>query len=214
MTPRFRRAPSFVLLAAAASFAGGVLAAHPAGAEQAPDAMTLTLGQVVMMAKERAPSVHAAFAQIASAEAGVSRSRAAVLPSLNLQGAGTAFTSNGQVIAGGVSSTSSAETYYLGSGSINLQWMLYDFGRTSKAIDAAKTGVKAATLSARATEEVAMAEAAVAFFTLLADDELVRTDETVRADRERVLTVTHTLVEGGYRTPVDETRAKIELDVA
>jgi outer membrane protein TolC len=195
--------------------AATLLATFAARAEPPPPAaVNLTLAQVVAMAKLRAPSVHAAFARIASAEAGVDHSRAALLPSLYLNGNGTAYTTNGQAYSSGIVSTASQDTYFLGAGSLNLQWMLYDFGRTSNAIAAAKSGVSAASLSARATEQIAMAEAAVAFFTLLADDDLVRSAEDARVDREHVLAITHHLVEAGYRPPVDETRAQIGLDVA
>jgi outer membrane protein TolC len=175
---------------------------------------SLTLGDVVAMAKERAPSVHAAFARIASAEAGIDRVAAGRLPSLSLQGSGTAFATNGQVYSGGVVSTASNEWYLVGTGALNLSWNIYDFGHTQAAVDAAKAGVRSATLLARATEQSAMAEAAVAFFSLLADDELVRSSEAARADREHVVTITKHLVEAGYRTPVDATRAQIALDVA
>jgi outer membrane protein TolC len=219
---RGRLAPPLGRLALAVFTAGATTLATPTPtrAQQAPSTgaspkvTSLTLGQVVAMAKERAPAVHAAFAQIASAEAGVDRSRAARLPSLYLQAAGNGFATNGQVFSSGVISSASTEYYVTGSGALNLQWTLYDFGHTGSAIDAAKEGVKAATLSARAVEQTAMAEAAVAFFTLLADDELIQSAEGVRADREHVLGVTHSLVEGGYRTKVDETRAKIGLQVA
>jgi outer membrane protein TolC len=180
----------------------------------APPSTNLTLAQVVAMAKARAPAVHAAFARIASAEAGVDHARAAELPSLYAQGSGTGFGSNGHVYAGGVASVTDTEAYFLGQGTLNLQWTLYDFGHTSAAVDSAKAGVNAATLSARATEQVAMSEAAVAFFTLLADDDLVRSAEASRVDREHVLSITHHLVEAGFRPPVDETRAQIALDVA
>jgi outer membrane protein TolC len=201
-------------LATLAAAIGLVTLATPARGQQSPSVSTLTLAEVVTLAKQRAPSVHAALARIASAEAGVDRARAAHLPSVYLQGAGNGFASNGQVYAGGVVSSASTEYYAVGSGAVNLQWTLYDFGHTSSAIDAASAGVTSARLSARATEQVAMAEAAVAFFTLLADDALIRSAEAARIDREHVVTVTHHLVEAGYRTPVDEMRAKIGLDVA
>src|SRR6202042_1106063 len=106
-----------------------------------------------------------------------------LLPSLSLQGGGTAFASDGQVYSAGLVSSASAETYFVGAATLNLQWTLYDFGRTSSAIDAAAAGVKASSPSARATEQAAMAEAAVAFFPLLADDDLIRSAEAARADR-------------------------------
>ncbi len=158
--------------------------------------------------------VHAAFAKIASAEALVDRARAPWLPTASMQAGGSAYATNGQFVVSGLQSASSDEYYFLGQGTLNLQWMLYDFGRTSAAIDAAGNGVNAARLSAQASQQIAMCEAAVAFFTLLADDDLTRSADEVRADRERVVAMTHHLVEAGYRTPVDEMRAQVGLEDA
>jgi outer membrane protein TolC len=188
--------------------------AQSAPTGEAPATTTMTLGDVVALAKARAPAVHGAFARAASAEAGVDRARAGLLPSLYVQGMGAAFTTNGQVYSNGLVSNASTDSYLVASAALNFQWNVYDFGHTSNTIQAANAGVAAATLSARATEQLAMAEAAVAFFTLLADDELVRAAEAIRADREHLVAITHHLVEAGYRTPVDEARAQIGLDVA
>jgi outer membrane protein len=59
-----------------------------------------------------------------------------------------------------------------------------------------------------------MAEAAVAYFTLLADDGLVQAAEAARADREGVELITRRVVAAGFRPPVDETRAQVGVDVA
>ena len=198
--------------AAAFALAGSLL---PARAFAVTDVRTLSLSEAVTLAKERAPIVHEAFARIASAEASVDHASAFRLPAFWVQGMGAGFTSNGQVYnGGGLSSGAMTESYLMGQGSLNMQWALYDFGHTSSAIDSARAGVRSANLTARASEQAAMAEAAVAFFTLMADDEFLRSTQEVRADRERVLAMTHRLVEVGIRTPVDETRAEVGLDVA
>jgi outer membrane protein len=211
--PRSKRSASRLGPAALAATAV-MLASSAAHAEEPASVRALTLADAVALAKERAPMVHAAFARIATAEATLDRARAPHLPTVAVQGSGTAFASNGVIVANGVQSLDTSQTYLMGQGAVNLQWMLYDFGRTSNAIDAAEAGVSSADHSARVAEQQAMSEAAVAYFTLLADDAFVQSQEEVRADRERVVTVTHRLVEGGYRTSVDEMRAQVELERA
>jgi outer membrane protein TolC len=197
------------------SAAMATLASAPAHAEPIAVPRTLTLSEAVALARDRAPMVREAFARIATADAVVDRTRATRMPALWAQGMGSAFTSNGQVYAGaGLSSGATTESYLLGQGTLNLQWALYDFGRTASSIDAARSGAKAARLTAAANEQIAMAEAAIAFFTLRADDAFLASTEEVRADRARVVAVTHRLVESGIRTPVDEARANVGLEVA
>jgi outer membrane protein len=213
---------SFFRLTLAAALAA--VASREARAQTAPPTRTLTLGEAVSLAKERAPQVHAAFARVATADAMVSRAQATYLPTLSATGTGTAFYSNGTIYTGGLSSGaqgtglpsaySTDDTYLQAQAALNLQWTLYDFGRTSAAVRSAKAGITNATFMARAVEQQAMAEAAVAYYTLLADDDVVQSDKEVLADRERVLGTTHRLAEAGYRTPLDETRAQVAVDVA
>jgi outer membrane protein TolC len=54
----------------------------------------------------------------------------------------------------------------------------------------------------------------VAFYALLADDALIASAREMRAERERVVDITHRLVQSGFRTQVDDTRAQVALDIA
>jgi outer membrane protein len=148
------------------------------------------------------------------AEASVDLAAAMHWPQITLSAGGVALASRGQVYADGLVSPASQETFFAGQAGLNLRWVLYDFGRTSSAVDAANAGARAAKLSARVTEQVAMAEAATAFFTVLANDDLVRSADAVRANRERILTVSRSLTKEGFRGTVDTARAQVALDVA
>jgi outer membrane protein TolC len=183
-------------------------------AQDPPRETVLTLAEAVALAKERAPLVHLAFARVASAEAGLDRSAAARLPTFSASGLGTAYVRDGQVYSSGIVSSTSRETYLAGQSSLHAQWPVYDFGRTSSAIDAAKAGVLSVRLTAEATQQDAMVETAVAFFNLLADSELVRTAQEILTQREQVLAITRRQVESGYRMPVDEIRAQVSVDEA
>jgi outer membrane protein TolC len=184
-------------------------ATAPAGTTRA-----LTLADAIALAKSRAPHVHAAFAKIAAAEASVDRAKAGHLPLLSASGTGTALYSQGPLFVSGLTTTNENVTALSAQAAINLSWTLYDFGRTSAAIDSAHAGMTAASFEAQASEQVAMAEAAVAYYTLLTDAALVRSAEEVRAEREKVLGITRRLTTAGYRSPVDETRAQIQVEIA
>ena len=168
----------FVVLASLTSVAFGLRAplasAQAASQPQAAAPRTLTLAETIVDLGEGS-CAHGARGvrarRFGRSGASTARTRSISSYTVSIQGAGTAFTTNGQIYSGGLVSTASTDTYLLAQGTLNLQWTLYDFGRhVESTIDSAKAGVTAAGLSARASEQRAMAEAAVAFFTLLADD--------------------------------------------
>jgi outer membrane protein TolC len=196
---------------AATLLAGG---AGRAPAQTSSEPQALKLAEAVALARDRSPRVHAALARAAAAAAAVDRSRAGLLPYVALQASGVAFATNGQAYSGGVVSMTTSDGYFVGQGAVNVQWVLWDFGHTSSLTDAARSGVGSASQSTRAAEQVAMAEAAVAYLGLLGDEDFVRSAEEARADREHVLEMTHRMVTGGYRPLVDETRARVALDMA
>jgi outer membrane protein len=109
----------------------------------------LTLVQLTDLALHNNPSTRIAWAQIRSSDAGVELARAGYWPQLTLaydyqrqklpSGAAVATTTTGAI-----ASSSSTETLY--GPSINLSWLLFDFGTRSGNIDAAKYNLTAARL--------------------------------------------------------------------
>jgi outer membrane protein len=176
--------------------------------------LNLTLAQTVILATQRAPVVHAAIAKIASSEAALAHASAPRLPTLQFELGANVFTSQGRVFSDGIVSSPSRETYLVGQSTVALRWTVYDFGRTSNAISAAQAGVASAHLSAEATEQAAIEESATAFFCLLADTDLTLQASAIVGDRQRILAITHRLVESGLRTEADEIRAEVDLDAA
>jgi outer membrane protein len=179
-----------------------------------PPGRRLTLAEAVGIARSNVPLVHAAFARLASAEASVARSRAGYLPTLSATSAGTAFASQGRIFVSGVESSDSDVQLLEAQGGVNLSWTLYDFGHTHSAVAAAGAAASSATCDAQAAQQQAMGQAAVAYYTLLADDEYVEALNQAEAERDRVLTITRALVESAIRSPIDATRAQVAVDVA
>jgi outer membrane protein TolC len=202
------------ILLAAGLLAFAVMAADEASADPPPAGRTLTLVQAAALAKERAPQVHAAAAGVSVADAEVARSRAAVLPAFALQGGGVGFASVGRTYAGGVVTTDQTQLYGVGQATLGVQWLLSDFGKTSSAVDAARSGVQSAIERAREVEQAAISEAAVVYYTVLSDEDLVAGDSEVLRERERTLAITRRSVESGNRAAIDERRAELAVGTA
>ncbi|HEY3644037.1 MAG TPA: TolC family protein [Gammaproteobacteria bacterium] len=112
----------------------------PARAVDAPHfEQPLTLVQLTDLALHNNPATRIAWAQIRSSEAGVELARAGYWPQLTL-----AYDYQRQKLASGTSGTASPETLY--GPSIDLSWLLFDFGTRSGSIDAAKYQLTAAQL--------------------------------------------------------------------
>jgi len=126
-----------VTLPVAASAADGV--ADPPHFEQ-----SLTLVQLTDLALSNNPATKIAWAQVRSSDAGVELARAGYWPQLTL-----AYDFQRQKSASGTTSTASPVTLY--GPSIDLSWLLFDFGTRSGSVDAAKYNLTAAQLDGNQT---------------------------------------------------------------
>jgi TolC family type I secretion outer membrane protein len=113
--------------------------ADPAGLQPPHFDQPLTLVQLTDLALHNNPSTRIAWAQIRSSDAGVELARAGYWPQLTL-----AYDFERQKSASGATGTASPETFY--GPSIDLSWLLFDFGTRSGSIDAAKYNLTAARL--------------------------------------------------------------------
>lgn len=112
-----------------------------AGAMDAPHfEQPLTLVQLTDLALQNNPATRIAWAQIRSSEAGVELARAGYWPQLSL-----AYAYRRQKTASGTSGTTSPESLY--GPSVDLSWLLLDFGARSGSAEAAKYKLTAAQLS-------------------------------------------------------------------
>jgi len=203
-----RRARLTRLVALAAVAAAAVGSADADAAERA-----LTLEDALSLARASAPSVKQAAARVADAEARLSRASAPRVPTVHVAGSGNGFASNGSFLTQGVS-TPTSQTAVWADATLNLTWTLLDFGKTSGAVRGAEAGIDGAKDDLRASAETAMAQAAVAYYTLLGDEALVAAARESLAQRERSLAVTAGLASAGARSPVDWTRARAAVEAA
>lgn len=174
----------------------------------------LTLARAVAIAKADAPAVHVALQRVTAARAELREARSRYWPTLSASLGGSAYASHGTLFASGLQATGTGRTALESRVGLGGRMAVYDFGQTARAVDAAQSSLEAAKLEALAQEEQAMAEAAIAFYTVVADQELSVAALNAQAERERVLAITRRLVSAGIRAPVDELRAQVAVDVA
>jgi outer membrane protein len=175
---------------------------------------SLTLAEAVAIARRDPPTVLAAIARIRAAEAQIPVVRAALLPSLSGSVSGSATITNGTSNSGlMVANQSTSASLTVGTG-FSGRWTIWDFGQTSLNVDAAELNVRAARADAASATRVAVSQAATAYFTALADQELIASAaETVR-QREQEAQIARGLVEAGARPPIEQTRSEVALESA
>src|SRR5579859_209896 len=119
--------------------------ADPAGLSPAPHFdQPLTLVQLTDLALSNNPATKIAWADVRNSDAGVELARAGYWPRITL-----AYDYQKQKIPAGTSGAAASQTLY--GPSVDLSWLLFDFGTRSGSVDAAKYSRTAAELDANQT---------------------------------------------------------------
>ena len=143
-----------VVLASSLGLMASLAGADPAGPPPAPHFdQPLTLVQLTDLALSNNPATRIAWAQVRSSDAGVELARAGYWPQITLaydyqreKLPPSAATTTGTT---GTARPASSETLY--GPSVDLSWLLFDFGTRSGTVDAAKYSRTAAELDANQT---------------------------------------------------------------
>jgi len=170
----------------------------------------LSLVSVVQRARDNAPAVLVAVERARAAAAQTEVSRAGFLPSLTISTSPQISISNGTQVIGPVAVNNTNVTLPADL-SASLRWTLWDFGRTSGAVDAAEIGARAATLDLEAARRSAVSSAVSAFYTVVLDKESIETARVTVSLRERSLEVARGFTDAGARPPIERTRAEVSL---
>jgi outer membrane protein len=209
-----------------------VLTAPFARAQSAPAApLRLTLAEALHVAAEDPPAVRVALARAAAAQAQIDVARSAYYPSVTLGLSGNISTglsgsfsiNEGQQLVNGVplgvprrtETAFDRNSISLGaSASVTGRIPIWDFGRTSNAVDAAERGAGAARAAGATARVQAMGAVGSAYLTVLSDQEAVSAARAIFTQREAHLRIADGLVTAGARPPIERTRAQVNLEVA
>jgi outer membrane protein len=190
----------------------GVYVSSPSNAQVDPAARSISLGEAVSLAVAAHPTTRAATLRARSADADVDVARAAYLPTLSTSGLAGVTGVDQPVVPDLPIRVQSANG--LVQGSVNLQMTLLDFGRTAAAVRAARGALSAAeaeVAEARCRSALDAAERYIAVASDQQSETAVREVLAQRKETERVVVETVAL---GLRPPLDERRARLEVDTA
>ncbi|MEW5854992.1 MAG: TolC family protein [Myxococcota bacterium] len=181
----------------------------------------LTLQQAIAYARAHAPATTSASAQANIARTRVDAAGAARWPTLQATVGPTAGVDATQTLGvgpacvSGVACLGSGASGRVGAdGTVRFNWTLWDFGRTASSIRAAEHNATAAASDAGSVELQAALNAAAAFLSVSANEELMESWRDIVARREQGLAVAKERVRVGAAPPIEETRAQVSLETA
>ncbi len=166
----------------------------------------LTLRQCIDIALKNHPSVSAAAGAIRQSESKIGKARAGYYPQLSLQ--------SGYSRIGPPASSLSNSSYDYYSNALNLNQTLFDFGKTSTAVDIQKLGKQSAEADFQDTTASLTYSVQEAYFSLLK----AKMSETVAVETvnqfQQHFEVAQTFFETGKSSKIDVTSAEVNLSNA
>ncbi len=175
----------------------------------APARVTLDFREALARGAADPPTVTLALARLGISDAQIASARAAYLPSVTASGAASIGFSDQPVLSDVRYQSVNASA----SAGVTARFPIYDFGRTASAVEAATRGRNAAREDLRTARTQAMAAVAVAYLTVLNDQEAVTAARAIVEQREAHLRIAAAMVDAGSRPPIERVRAELDLDV-
>lgn len=99
----------------------------------------------------------------------------------------------------------------VGRGSVSLSQLIYDFGRTTGAIDSSRFSLQASEASLHQLMQDVVLDARAAFYSVLEKDRLVGVSKEAVSNYEQQLYRARRYYEAGVRTRIDVTNAQVNL---
>jgi outer membrane protein TolC len=190
--------------------APGAIRAFPTPAEVT--ARELTLGEAVRIALDNAPVIIQRFGEYAAAQQRIDQAFSAMLPQLSFFGQANRTDSSSRVFSStGSTSTSSVTTPTPGNARLSLSQMLFDFGRTWAATDAAKANSDTAREQVELQKDLIVLTVKEFYFLQLLSSRLVVVSAQAVDRAELNLKSAKGFYDVGTRPKFDVTRAEVDV---
>jgi outer membrane protein len=171
-----------------------------------------TLPEAVRIALDNAPVIIQRFGEYVAAQQRIDQAFSAMLPQLSLFGQANWFDSNTRVFRGsGSSTTTRTDTPTPGSGRLSLSQMLFDFGRTWAATDAAKANSDTAREQVELQKDLIVLTVKEQYFLQLLSSRLVVVSVQAVDRAELNLKSAKGFYDVGTRPKFDVTRAEVDV---
>ncbi len=170
-------------------------------------AAEITLDKAVKIALSNNPQVDVALEQCLQGQGLFTQARSGYLPRLN---AGADYGTYGYK----GKDSQPGEDYDGGHGKISLYQLIYDFGRTTGAIDTSRFSLQAAEANLHQNMQDIVLSARTAFYTVLEKERLVSVAEEAVTNYEAHLYRAKRYFAAGVKTKIDVTNAKVNVSNA
>lgn len=190
--------------------APGAIRAFPVPAEIA--SRELTLGEAARIGLDNAPAIIQRFGEYLAAQQRIDQAFSAMLPQLSLFAQATRTDSSSRVwTRGGSQSNGSLTTASPGSGRLSLSQMIFDFGRTWAATDAAKANSDTAREQVELQKDLIVLTVKEFYFLQLLSSRLVVVAAQAVDRAELNLKSAKGFYDVGTRPKFDVTRAEVDV---
>lgn len=212
MNPNRCRIYALGLLMITVLFSADVYAEEPSAAVG-----RLTLQEAVEIALGHHPSLLAARGTLQIQQARVGEARSNFLPQIDLKSDYTRSTANfapssqSQSLNQAVTFNPSNTAFNNYSASLSLQQLIYDFGKSGAAVEAARENLRGSDLSEIASRQTVVVNVKAAFFGLLAARRLVQVEEETVRQFQQHLEQVEGFYKAGTRARFDVTKAEVDL---
>jgi outer membrane protein len=166
----------------------------------------LTLHDCVELALKNQPAITASRESVNAGQGRVTQARSLYLPQLS---ASTGYAENHAL--GGAFGDSVAKIY---TTTLSVNQMIYDFGKSGNALDAARMGERSEELDEQRVIQESVLNVKQAYFALLQAKKLVILSQKTREQAESHLRQAEAFFRAGSRPKFDVTRAEVEVNSA
>jgi outer membrane protein len=166
----------------------------------------LTLRDCVELALKNQPAITASRESVNAGRGRVTQARSLYLPQLS---ASTGYTENHAL--GGAFGDSVAKIY---TTTLSVNQMIYDFGKSGNALDAARMGERSEELDEQRVIQESVLNVKQAYFALLQAKKLVILSHKTREQADSHLRQAEAFFRAGSRPKFDVTRAEVEVNSA
>ena len=169
-------------------------------------ATRLTLNDCIDKALANHPSIRSAQEDLNAGEGRVVQAAAPYLPQVQ---ASTGYSEN--YALGGAFGNSSTKSY---TTTVSVNQIIYDFGRTGHALDAARLGAQSAELDLDRVVQIVVLNVKQAYYALLQSKKLVTVAQQTLAQTESHLKQAEAFFRAGSKPRFDVTRAEVDVNNA
>jgi outer membrane protein len=185
-----------------------LLAAAPAQAQDSPPSRVLTLEAAIKTALAVNPNLAQGRSVVEQGQAAVARERSAYWPTIEAQ---ASYDRVRRGFVGGVSGRALVNLYSQYTAGVRGQQIIYDFGRTSNRVAAARGQLEADRFGLAATQGDVVLNVKVAYFQVIEAKKLLEVAEVSITRLQQHLQQAEGMYEVGLRPKIDVTRARVDL---